>query len=61
MMDGFIIALLMIVMIFVFMFVQKYIFPKFGIENNASSRAVLCFIVIAGVLSLHQYLTQWLK
>lgn len=60
-MDGLIISLLMIVMIFVFMLVQKYIFPKFGIENNASSRAVLCFIVIAGTITLHQYLMQWLK
>lgn len=59
-MDGLIISLLMIVMIFVFMLVQKYIFPKFGIENNASSRAVLCFIVIAGSISLHKYITQWL-
>lgn len=57
-MDGLIISLLMIVMIFVFMLVQKYIFPKFGIENNASSRAVLCFIVIAGAITLHQYLMQ---
>lgn len=60
-MDGLIISVLMIVMIFVFMIVQKFIFPRLGIENNASSRAVLCFIVIAGSISLQRYLTQWLN
>lgn len=60
-MDGFLLALTMMVMVFVFMLVQKFLFPRLGIENNASSRAVLCFIVIAGSISLQHYLTQWLN
>lgn len=58
-MGGFLMAVLMMLMIFVFMTVQKYVFPRLGIENNASSRAVLCFVVIASSVALHGYLEKW--
>ncbi|MDO4223818.1 MAG: hypothetical protein Q4D05_07320 [Acinetobacter sp.] len=55
-MDGFIISLCMLLMIVIFMLIQKWVFPRLGIENNKASRAVLCFIVIAGAISLHEFL-----
>lgn len=60
-MDGLILALIMIATIFLFMGLNKVLLPRLEFEDNKSSRAVLCFIVIAVALSVHQYVLEWLK
>ncbi|WLF84166.1 hypothetical protein [Moraxella sp. ZY210820] len=57
-MNGFLLTGCLVIMIALMMVVQRWVFPYFGIENNKSSRAVMCFIVIAGALAMQEWALQ---
>lgn len=58
-MEGFAIAFSMLIMIVILMIANKWILPRLGFGDNKSSRAVLCFIAIAGGIVLHEKLLIW--
>lgn len=57
-MNGFLLTGCLVIMIALMMAVQRWVFPYLGIENNKSSRAVMCFIVIAGALAMQEWALQ---
>lgn len=57
-MNGLVIASCMVIMIALMMLIERWIFPRLGIENNKSSRIVMCFIVIAGAIAMEEWIMQ---